>query len=576
MNRLQRVAFGEDDADLVVRGGRVFLPGGGQLVDRDVAVVGERIAALPEDADAVVGEDTTVVDATDMVVTPGFVDAHCHQDFIQTTEYAYPRMLEGGTTSIVTEVGGYGTALGAEGVNAFLEATADLPVSVYGTVPPVPLFDTFEDRINPDLQSTLLPALLDRERVVGVGEVGWIHVVGRDTPAAILFQRANRLDKPVGGHGSGAGDENLDAFAQVVDNDHESLSGEDHVARVRDGLHSIARSGSVRDDAPALADALAQLDTDHFSLGTDGVWPAALLEEGHMDAVLRRAVDAGIAPLDAIRMATETTADHFSLHRRGRLAPGHAADIVVLADLESMAVETVVADGQVVVTDGTADADPRPHNYPERVVNSVRVTLEDDSFAVPTDVAPDGRVRAVGIRDLLLTEAVTVEPPVENDEYVADPEADLLKAACLNRHPDGAGEAFTGFVADFGLETGAVATTLTWELPSLVVLGTNDDDMRQATEHLRFTGGGYAVVEAGDVRADLAAPVAAVAADQPVAETAAKMDAVTDALRDLGVTHDRPLLALQGITFPGVPALRLSYSGYADILARERRGLAPA
>ena len=325
-----------------------------------------------------------------------------------------------------------------------------------------------------------------------------------------------------------------------------------------------------------------------------------------MDAVVRRAIEEGVAPVDAIRMATLNPARHFGLDAEGvgSLSPGSAADVVVLDDLESVAVSTVLSGGEVVYADHDGDGrggarealvEPRSHDYPDRFYDSAAVSADPDRFRVPASVAgPDGEVRAIERGRGLLSGETTVAPPVAGGELVADPDADVLKAALLDRHPgrerggDGGarnGErGFTGFLTGFGLDSGAVATTVVWETTAVLAVGADDDAMAAAVERVADLGGGWAVVESGsetasrdppEVLAELPAPVAGVCADAPVEDVAAGMDAVEDALGRLGASGDRPLLALQTLAFPGVPALKLTVSGYADVLDRELVGLTP-
>lgn len=210
---LQRVTLGEAPADLVCRGGEVLLPDG-SVEARDVAVLDERIAALPAEADPVVGEDTTVVDASGTVAVPGFVDAHTHLDNVAAPGRAYHCSLAGGTTAVVSEVTGFGPLLGARGVETFLDATADLPLSVFAAVPPQPLVDTFGEPWADDAEREALADLLARERVVGVGEVDWIHLVGRSSAVDSLVERAHREGKV----GVGADERDMHrAVERVVD-----------------------------------------------------------------------------------------------------------------------------------------------------------------------------------------------------------------------------------------------------------------------------------------------------------------------------------------------------------------------
>ncbi len=562
MNDLQPVALGTEPADLVVSGGRVLLPELGEFQSRDVAVVNNRVAALPEDGDGVIGPDTEVIDANGQAVVPGFIDAHTHFDLFQCYELAYHCSLEGGTTTVISECVAFG-AFGPPGIREFLAATAYLPVTVRVTIPPTSLFDTFEPMEATDEEKRELIDLLDDERVVGVGETDWIHAVGRETPAEALYERAHELEKPVSGHAAGCRGEKLAAFASIVDNDHEAISREGIIERAENGIHVVGRSGSIRDDIGALAAAIDRVDPAECSLSTDGTWPRDLVD-GHMDRVVRRAIEAGIAPTDAIRMATLSPARQFGLADRGSLAPGNVADVVVLSDLENVRVQTVVSGGEVVVRNGDATVGPRNREYPEAFYDSVSVPVDRETFSI---AATDGPVRAISLDGGLLAGEERVSPPVENGEFRADPGSDLLKAALLDRR-SGRSRGFTGFLTGFGLESGAVATSITWEQPGVAVVGADEAAMAWAVERIEELGGGLVVADE-EVVAELPLRIGGTCSDLDVEETATLLGTVESALRGRGVDVERPLLAIQTLSFPGVPSLKLSFSGYADVRGRE-------
>ena len=563
---IQRVARGDQHADLVVRGGRVYRPETRQFDSVAVAVVDGTVAALTDDPDRVTSPDTTVVEASEKAVVPGFVDAHTHVDLHQAFDYAYQYALRGGTTTLVTELASWGELAGPDAVAAILDATRDLPVSVYTTVPPGPCLDTFTSPLcTPDD----LAATLDRDRVVGVGEAAWIHPVGEPSPVHDLYDAAHDRGLTVGSHAAGCRGDALAELATWVDDDHESISGRDHIARVENGVHSIARVGTIRDDAEALGEAYAEVGDADFSLSTDGTWPRDLVD-GAMDTAVERAIEEGVDPVDALRMATLTPAKHFGLDGKGTLAPGSDADILVLDSLDDVDVSTVVAGGEVVVDTHDLQVSPRPHDYPEDASDTTP-RLPDDFLTVP---APDDaeRVRAIEHEGGLLTSETTVTPDVRDGELHANPDAGVLKAALYDRSPADRG-GFVGFLTGVGMDAGAVATTITWETAGVLAVGTNDTDMRTAADRLAGLGGGWVVVEDGEVVTELPAPLYGFCTTLDVTETEQHIGAVDEALRRIGVTADRPFLALQTLTFVGVPALKLTPDGYADVKNRETVGL---
>jgi adenine deaminase len=573
MNPLQAVALGESNADLVISGGDVLIPETGELSARDVAIKNERVAALPDDATPIIGENTTVLDATGQVVTPGFINAHVHVDSFQPFEQTYHHALAGGTTAVITETSEFGSSFGAAGVRHLLDATAELPVAVFATVPPQQLFDLFDPQRADEAATIELVDLLTVERVVGVGETAWVQIVGRDSPSEALYERAQQENKRIGGHGTGCSGDELTAFASVVTNDHEAISSEQLIERVENGIHAVGRYGSFRDDIGILADAYQRIGSHEMSLSTDWIWPADIVDDGYMDAVIRRAIEEGVDPADAIRMATLNPARHFGLDGRGSLTPGHLADIVLLDDLKTVEVDTVVSGGDVVVREGEPRVEPRSHEYPDSFCNSVNVELNDVLHVLET-AATEGAVRAIKHEQGPISSETTVEPRVEDGRLVAAPERDVLKISLLDRQPEHDEPGFTGFITGLGLTEGAVATTHTWQTPGLVAVGASDDAMRTAVNQVTEMNGGWAVVGPDSVRATFPTPIGARCADREVTETAEAFGEIEAAVNELGATGGNPMLALQSIAFTGVPSLRMSVSGYANVLTRETVGLA--
>lgn len=576
MNPTQAVALGEADADIAITGGRVFLPETREFRALDVLVVDNEIAALPEDASDAIGPETTRISAEGRVVMPGLIDAHTHADAVQSLENAYHHLLASGTTTVVTESSTLGSLFGADGVEALLAATAYLPITVRMTVPSMPLVDTFGDRRASEADEDALVDLLADDRVVGVGETDWVHVVGRESGLDGLYERARQEGKPICGHGAGCRDEKLTAFATLVDNDHEAISGEGMVDRVERGIHTIGRYGTVRDDIDALADAVGRIGPSELSLSTDGMWPRDLLDEGAMDAVVRRTIEAGVDPADALRMATLNPARHFGLDDRGSLAPGNVADVVIVDDLEAMNVTTVLSGGEVVVRNEEIRVAPRSHEYPEFVYDTIDVESGPESFAVPAEAADaNGEVRAIEIGEGLLSTATTVVPRVEDGDLHAAPDRNVAKVALLDRHPDSDGTGFTGFLEGYGIDEGAVATSMTMESTGVLAVGTSDEALSTAVEHVADLGGGWAVVRDGEPIAEVPYRIAGAAADLEVEETAHLLNAVEKGCRSLGIDVDQPLLTVASLSFVGVPTFKLTFSGYADVLDRSVVGLTP-
>jgi len=576
MKSLQQVALGEEPADTVITNGRVIQTLHGRIEDRDVAIMDGKIAATFQDGTPAIGDDTHVIDADGRVVSPGFVDAHAHMDHDQTLEKTYPHVLKGGTTTLIEEVTFMGATFGAEAVREMLVLDDLLEVDIRPTIPPQELFDTFEPaHADTDGKRELLD-LVDDDRIAGAGETGWIYVVGQDSGAGDLYDSIRERGKRVVGHGAGAANEKLSAFATVATIDHEVITGDEIVARLENGVDVVGRYGTTRDDIDAIADAYDRVGSNGLTLGTDGISPRKLVREGYMDAVVREAINRGVDPVDAIRMATKNPADHFKLDAKGVIAPSRDADIILFDDLETVDIDTVLSGGEVVVEGGEPTVGPKQYDYPDRFYESINLEPSADIFRVPSSKSTDGAVRAIQYEQELVTSETVVEPPVADGELHASPEDDILKATVIDRHPNGSGRSFTGFVTGFNMDRGAVATSLSVERTGVVVVGVDDDSMETAVRRLKEMAGGWIAVEDDSAFAEFPTPVGGVCTDiDDVSEAARHYDEIEDAFTSLNIDVDRPLFGVQCLTHPGVPALRLTYSGYADILGREVKELAP-
>lgn len=568
--------LGRADADLVIRGGRVLSTTHRTLREGALAIAGGRIAGIHEEPEAVIGPETDVLDVDGSVIAPGFIDAHTHLDLHQTVDTAYPESLEGGTTTLVSEVAAFGPGYGATGVRTFLDSTRSLPVRVFVTLPPQRFFDLFESPRGSDADREELLSLLENDRVVGVGETAWIRMVGRESGATPLYERAAALGKTVSGHGAGVSGQKLQAFGAIVTDDHEAISGDGIRDRVEAGIHTIGRYGSIRDDMDALVDAATDIDASELSLSTDGMWPRELVEEGHMDAVIRRVIEGGVDPVDALVMATRSPARHFGLDGLGTLTPATPADIVVLDDLESVQVAHTIVAGDHLVEEGESRLpDPEPYDYPAEMTSLPDLSFGPGDFAVEApSTGPE--VRAIAYDGGLLSGETTVTPTDDGGTLHPDPGSDVLKLALFDRTHDGDRGGFVGFVQGFGLDTGAVATTATWEKPGLLVLGTDEESMARAANRVVSLDGGWVVFDGDTVTAEMATPVGGTCAVTPPAETAAAYEAIEAAIHDLGATVDRPMLGLQTISFYGVPSLKIAFTGYADVLGGQIVGLDPS
>ena len=374
--------------------------------------------------------------------------------------------------------------------------------------------------------------LLEAPEVLGLGEVYWHRLLPEPERLLPLIERARRLGKTAEGHSAGARGAKLDAFAAAgIGSDHEPTTVAEAVELLRRGLTVLIREGSIRRELDTLvAIREAGVSLRRLGLASDGLWPPDLVARGYMDGIVQRAIDLGLPPATAYQMASLNVAEHFGLDGEvGGLAPGRVADLLVLPDARTVRPEVVVARGRVVARDGRCLAPLEPARLPPGLYDGPRVgPVEADTFRVPADgsaarvrvIRTEGQVRTFEDEARLAVRAGTVEP---------DPARDVALAAVLDRR--GTGCRAVAFVRGFGLRSGALASSVSFDTADLVAVGASRQPLAAAVRRVVALGGGLVVVdEAGAVRAELPLPVGGFASPGTLAEVAA----------GLGISPGRP------------------------------------
>jgi adenine deaminase len=508
---LLRVASGERPADLVVRGGTLANVYTGELLDGwGVAVAGRRIALIGPEADACIGPDTTVIEAGGQVIAPGFVDGHTHLDFLHRLDRYLEKAIPTGLTAFVTETPVLCTVGGVPAVEAFLAHLARLPITGFATVPSISYLCSDTGGGQPRVTLEEVARLLEDPAVLGLGEIYWPALLAGRPDLLTLIAKAEALGKCVDGHTAGARGRKLVGLAAAgLSSCHEPITPDEVRARLRLGLYTMIRDGSVRRDLPALRGALTGMSPRRLMLASDGAWAQHLVEQGYLDDSARQAVRLGLAPMQALQAITLVPAERFGIDDRlGGLAPGRQADLVLLSDLPDFRPGLVIARGRVVAADGRMTVAIPPPTFPDGCLPSPWAArpLRTEDLRIPAAPGRDRvRVRVMHLAAEILTRAVVREVAVRDGAVEADPAADLLKVVALDRH--GAGRCGRGLLSGFGLSRGAVATSASFDAVNLVAVGGNDADMLAALERVLALGGGMVAAAGGVVRAEVPLPL---------------------------------------------------------------------
>lgn len=564
---LMAVALGEAPADLAITGGDLVNVYSGEVHRGEVLVKGDAIAYVGESAAHGIGNETKVINAEGKVLIPGLIDGHTHLDNNVFSELA-PYALRGAATTIIFETTGLPFPTGYRGLLELLDSAQDQPLRVYATITSMATANprAVEHGLTVDQVSTLLA----RPEVLGLGESYWNPVFGSDQRVMALIEAARRMGKRIEGHSAGAKNNRLQAYVSAgITSCHEPINPAEVLERLRSGLFVFLREGETRQDFDALAGIKdAAIDFSNLGLATDGVGPRHLVSKGYMDNLVQRAIDVGFAPVTAFQMASFNVARYFGIdHLVGGIAPGRAADIVVIPGLTRVRAETVVCRGEIVVAGGRFTAKPRRHRFPSFMTHSLKLPekLCAGDFTVPVERnAGTVKVRAIDLDASAIKQEVVLEVPVKDNQAQADIERDILKIAAIERTHN-PGQAFIGFIRGLGLKNGAIATSDAADSWVLLAAGADEADMAVAINRICEMQGGTVVAAGKRVLAEIALPIGGIITGSPLAETAHALDAVQQAYQSLGGTLPEIRVPFTFLSSEAIPFLAVCEHGLIDM-----------
>lgn len=586
-DELVRVAQGERPADLVIRhASLVSVTTHEILPDTDIAIACGRVAYLglgEHTAEHCIGPDTVVVDASGLYAAPGLMDSHIHVEsaMIGVSEYARA-VVPHGTTGIFCDPHEVGNVRGLPGVRAMFEDARRVPLKAMMTPPScVPAVTGVEDT-GAEVTAADIADSMTWDNVVALGEMmNFPGILACEGNAIDEVRATLAADRVVTGHfPSPDRDRALSAYvASGVSSCHESGSFDEVLAKLRMGMYVQLRQGSAWLNLPGYLPQLVAsgVDTRLCLLCSDDNHPHTLVDEGHMDRILRECVRLGLDPVTALQMATINCAEYFGLARDlGSVTPGKCADIVLLDDLEGFVARKVFIDGELVAEDGRALFSVEPYAWPDFMTHTMNLgfTPTADTFRIPVDL-PDGtaRVRAMAIDPGdTLTRSIVAEVPVTDGSLQADPENDVLKVAVFDRHHGAEGTRAFGFVTGFGIH-GALAQTVSHDAHNLLVMGDNDEDMALAAATLAECGGGEVAVADGRVLALVELPVCGLMSTERVEVVAEKVARARAAWEQMGCAMPSPFMTMGVMSLACVPELRLTNRGYVNCLTFEMESL---
>ena len=543
------VALGRIPAQLVLKNANLINVFTGEIYPTDVAIHTGYVAGLGSYSGA------KEIDCTGKYVCPGLIDAHVHIESAMVTPDQFARaILPRGTTTVIADPHEIANVHGLSGIRYIMESAENLPLNVFMMLPSCVPATPFENS-GATLRAEQLAEMIDFPRVLGLGEV-------MDTDSVLhckhgVFDKivlAKQAGKQIDGHSPGLKGRDVTAYIMAgIRSDHECVTAEEATERLRLGASVMLREGSVARNVVDLLPAVTPETSRFCFFCTDDKHPSEILSEGHIDYNIRLAIRHGLHPITAVQMATINPAKHFGIKNTGAVAPGYKADLLIVSDLEDFRVEKVFKKGRLVAEDGQAKFQTSPIND-SKMRRSVNLqTITSDYFKLPKNAA---NLPVIGIQPYsLLTDKLPFDPEAIDTYH---------KITVIERH-HATGNHYTAYIAGFGTFQGAIASTVAHDSHNMVVIGSNDDDMRIAVNALAEVGGGLAIVSGTEVLGILPLPIAGLLSDLPVEEVNTILEELKYFAYQRGVRRDiDPFMTLAFMALPVIPHLKVTDIGLFD------------
>ena len=546
------VAAGRAPADLVLKNATYVNVFSNELCHGDIAVAEGLIVGMGE------YHGKVEVDVSGKLVLPGFIDAHIHLEssLVSPTEFA-KAVLPHGTTTVITDPHEIANVMGTDGIEDMLQATEDLPVDVRFMLPScVPATPLDESGANLDYRA--IDSFYDHPRVQGLAEMmNYVGVVNGDGQVVEKIVASQAHHKKIDGHAPGLSGKDLNAYiAAGVYSDHECSDMEDAMNKLRLGQYIMIREGTAARNLEALMPLLTSQYVDRCMFCTDDKHPNDLLEKGHIDYIVKKAISLGADPIVAVKAACHNAARYFLLNNRGAIAPGYLGDFVIIDDFQHFEIEMVYKRG-VLMYDGQL------RDFPAPEIDPYLVKRAHDTFHVAHLTAEDfsdGRPHAV--IGMIPGEIVTQDAGYADH---ADPEQDILKIAVIERHKN-THHIGLGYIKGYGLKRGAVATSISHDSHNIIVVGATDEDMAAAANRIVENRGGITVMENGQVLGEVTLSIAGIMSDDSLVMVNSALEDAKDEAFGLGVSRGiDPFMTLSFMALPVIPSLRITTRGVFDV-----------
>lgn len=567
---LVSTALGEDKADVVITNGSIVNVASGEIYKTDVAIRGERIA-LVGNADHTIGDLTKKIDARGIFLIPGLIDCHIHIEASLVTPTEFARVvLPRGNTTVVVNPSWTANVLGLRGVKLIVEEAERIPLKIFLDASScVPLAPNYLLTPGYEFGVAEIREMLSWDSVVGLGEVNDFHrVLIGDKVIHSEIQATFKAGKIVNGNAPKMIGNELNAYlAAGIQSDHEAISVEEAVERLRCGVRLIIRQGSSEHNLEDLIQVVTKrkLDSRHCCFCTDDKHLRDLTEEGLIDHAVRLAIKAGVNPITAIQMATLNAAEHIGLDRElGSISPGKIADILFIEDLEKLQIKRVMVDGQVIANNGKLLISMPNSSYPKWALKTFHVKrkLKPADLSIKTKRCGNVRVWVIKVVEgQVISERIIETLNVEKGEVIPDLDKDVIKVAVVERYGKTEPNIGKGFTKGFTLRSGAFGSSISTDTHHIVAVGTNDVDITKVVNRVAEIQGGIVISKNGTVIDELKLPFAGVMSLKPYEEIVKDLGKLHENAKNLGCRLKSPFMTLSFMANPSLPELKLSDKG---------------
>lgn len=551
------IAAGRQKADLVLKQAKIVNVFTEEIIEGNIAIQDGFIVAIGD------YEGVTEHDLQGKYIAPGLIDSHVHIESAMVTPSQFAKsILPVGTTTIIADPHEIANVCGLDGIQYMLDESSNIPLDVYLMMPSCVPSTSFENA-GAVLLAKDMAAMLKKDRILGLGELmDFPGVINANLD--ILDKIDATANKIIDGHGPSINNKALNAYvAAGIRTEHECSSKEEMLDRLRLGMYVIIREGSAARNLSALIKGVTKENMRRILFCTDDRHPGDILTDGHIDNNVRLAIENGVSPISAIKMATLNAAECYRLHQKGAVAPGYDADLIVFSDLKSFQIEKVFKKGILVAENGMPlfKAKHIPNDRVSDTVNIKSVSKDDLRILLDSDIANVIRL----LPHSLITEKVVRKVEITRKEFLHNKRLDILKLAVIERHK-ATGNIGLALVENFQLKSGALASTVAHDSHNLIVIGTNDEDMLLAISEIERIGGGLAIVNQGEVIQSIALPIAGLMTDQPIETLNEALISLYSKARELGVNKEiDPFMTLAFLALPVIPEIKLTDMGLFDV-----------